>query len=246
MADARGSPVRFHAEPVRRPREHVELQLREGILSGGFPQGERLPSEAELADMFSVSRPTVREALRSLVSAGLIVKTPGAAGGSFVRKLDHESLGSAIQGEMDLLLRLGGVEVDEVTSVRAMLELPAARLAAEHRTDEHVALLREVLERQKALSLDSPGVPRLDTSFHSVLANASGNRVLAAFVSALHRTTQPVHWLQLSPEVAHKTLKQHQAILRAVADRDANAAEKAMRTHLEYVKRYSSGAVAPS
>ncbi|MCA3749647.1 MAG: winged helix-turn-helix transcriptional regulator, partial [Rubrobacter sp.] len=81
------STVAFKPAPVRRAREQVESQLREAILSGTFRSGDRLPSELELAKSFGVSRTTVREALGSLASAGLISKVPGASGGSFVRRV---------------------------------------------------------------------------------------------------------------------------------------------------------------
>src|ERR1700761_5322280 len=95
--EERSAGVRiFRPQPVLRPREQVEHQIREAIYAGTFRQGERLPSEAELAKTLSVSRPTVREALRSLVAAGLVSKSTGASGGTFVQTLSHESLGTAL------------------------------------------------------------------------------------------------------------------------------------------------------
>ena len=75
---------KFQARQVTRPRDQVEQQIREAILDGQFAQGEKLPPETALAQQFGVSRPTIREALGALVSAGLIRKIPGVAGGSFV------------------------------------------------------------------------------------------------------------------------------------------------------------------
>src|ERR1700689_745140 len=83
----------FAPIPVLRPREQVEEQIRAAILSGLLDVGSKLPSEAVLANQFSVSRTTVREALRSLATKSLIEKIPGPAGGTFVRKVDHWSLG---------------------------------------------------------------------------------------------------------------------------------------------------------
>ena len=82
----------FKVRQVVRPRVQVEQQLREAILVGQFAQGEKLPPETELARQFGVSRPTVREALGALVSAGLIRKIPGVAGGSFVNGVNPDSL----------------------------------------------------------------------------------------------------------------------------------------------------------
>ena len=82
----------FQAQQVLRPRAQVESQIREAILRGDFSQGDKLPPETELAQQFGVSRPTVREALGSLVAAGLIRKIPGVAGGSFVNSVTPDSL----------------------------------------------------------------------------------------------------------------------------------------------------------
>ena len=86
------SDIPFKAKQVTRPRDQVEQQLREAILEGHFAQGDKLPPETELATQFGVSRPTVREALGALVSAGLIRKIPGVAGGSFVNTVTPDSL----------------------------------------------------------------------------------------------------------------------------------------------------------
>src|SRR5207249_115330 len=80
---SRPTGPKFTAKQVTRPRAQVEQQIREAILGGLFSPGEKLPPETQLAEQFGVSRPTVREALGSLVTAGLIRKVPGVAGGSF-------------------------------------------------------------------------------------------------------------------------------------------------------------------
>ena len=151
----------FTPEPVLRPREQVETQLREAIFQGVFEQGGKLPSETELASRFSVSRATVREALRSLASTGLISKVPGAAGGSFVNSFDHESFSVSLVQSMDNILRLGSIDYQEVAQVRELLEVPSASLAAVHRGEVCLVKLDRLLARHKAISGDDPAVPGL-------------------------------------------------------------------------------------
>jgi GntR family transcriptional repressor for pyruvate dehydrogenase complex len=227
--------VTFKPNPVRRAREQVETQLREAILSGTFRRGDKLPSEVELSQSFSVSRTTVREALRSLASEGLISKMPGASGGSFVQVVDHQSLGLLLGETMQTTLRFGSINHDEVASVRRMLEIPSASLAAEHRADADLELLDNILARQKGLTVESPEVPGLDVGFHAAIAEASKNRVLSSFVSALHRVTRPVRFLDLSPEIGKATVAQHAAIVRAIKDASPEAAAQAMTKHLDYL-----------
>lgn len=225
---------------VQRPREQVEHQIRQAILAGAFREGDKLPSETELAANFSVSRTTVREALRSLVQAGFITKVPGVTGGSFVRTIDHRSLGTMLQSSMDNILRMGSITPAEVVAVRRMLEVPCAELAALHRTGAHVTRLHELIAQEKVTDIADPGVSELDATFHSTLADASGNRLLAAFISALHRVARPVELIELRPEVGSTTVRQHIALAKAVERRDAVAAVEAMVAHLDYL-----GAQAP-
>src|SRR3954470_8862791 len=140
---------KFHAQQVTRPRDQVEKQIREAILGGQFAQGEKLPPETELAHQFGVSRPTVREALGALVSAGLIRKIPGVAGGSFVNTVTPDSLRHMLSESMDTILRLGALDVTELTSVRTVLEVPAAEWAAKNRDESHLDTLHTIVQKQR-------------------------------------------------------------------------------------------------
>lgn len=232
-----GETMAFEPRPVSRAREQVEGQLREAILSGTFKSGDKLPSEVELAQSFSVSRTTVREALRTLDSSGLIRKTPGVAGGSFVRVVDHQSLGTTLGESIENTLRFGNIGFDEVIRVRRMLEVPAARLAADCRDEKELSRMRDLVGRQKDTTVDDPEVPSLDMNLHVAIAEASGNRVLASFVGALHYVIQPVFYVDISPEVGRDAVSQHLAIVRAIANREPGEAASAMEQHLDYLDR---------
>lgn len=229
----------FRAKAVLRPRAQVEEQIKDAILLGQFAQGEKLPPETQLAEQFGVSRPTVREALSALVSAGLIRKIPGNAGGSFINTVTPESLSKMLGESMDTIMRLGTLEITEVTHVRRFLEVPASRLAAGHRTEADVERLRGIVDRQRGTTIDDPDIPSYDRDFHTTIGNASGNRLLAAFVAALHDATHPAEFLNVTQDVANQTVKQHIAIVRAIDSGDADAAATAMEKHLDYVLQYS-------
>lgn len=226
----------FEPEPVRRPREQVEAQLRSAILEGSFKQGEKLPSELDLAARFGVSRTTVREALRSLATDGLVRKVPGATGGSFVMAIDHVALGGQIRDSVETILRLGTVTIRELLQVRRFLEVPAARLAAAERTDAQLRSLRDCVDRVKRLPLDDPRIDRIDVEFHSLVSEASQNRMLSAFVSALHEVTHPVRYLEFSEEAGRETVLQHIAIVRAIEEQDGDGAASAMQAHLDFLE----------
>lgn len=225
-------------QAVTRPRQQVEETIKALILSGELKSGEMLPPEAELARQFSVSRTTLREALRVLSSQHLINKVPGARGGNFVQSVDYRSLGSVMIEAVDNLLALGNLRFDEVADVRQYLEVPAVRLAATNRTEHDVTELASIVSHQKKASVEDPAIPDLDRQFHTLIARASGNRVLAALVGALHHSTEPVHYLDLSPEVGRETVRQHSAILRAIQDKDPDAGAEAIIEHLTYLRRH--------
>jgi GntR family transcriptional regulator, transcriptional repressor for pyruvate dehydrogenase complex len=233
-------PTGFKAKQVIRPRAQVEKQLREAIMSGQFGQGEKLPPETELAEQFGVSRPTVREALTSLVASGLIRKVPGVAGGSFVNTVTPDSLSRMISESVDTILRLGTLDIEELTELRKVLEIPSARWAARNRTDEHIESLRGIVARQRATTIGDPNIATYDFEFHTTIGQASGNRLLASFVAAVHGATHPLEYLEVTPEVGSNTVKQHMAILAAIEAGDAEKAADAMAAHLDYVLRYSS------
>ncbi|MGE2715447.1 FadR/GntR family transcriptional regulator [Mycolicibacterium litorale] len=240
IADGRDVRPRILGQKVLRPRQQVEDTLRQAVLDGELRTGDRLPSETELARQFSVSRPTIREALSSLETQGLIRRSPGAGGGSFVQAVDYAALGQVVQESMHNLLRLGSVNFDEVAMVRQYLEIPSAMEAALHRTPEQLDELREILKEQKHRTVDDPMIAELDAQFHITIARMSGNRVLASLVYALHRESEPVQYLDLSPDLGRDTYIQHQRIVTAIADQDPKAAEEAMTEHLAYLRAHIS------
>ncbi|MBB3607046.1 hypothetical protein FHT40_006746 [Mycolicibacterium sp. BK556] len=122
MATVSGNGRKLIGQAVTRPRQQVQETIKAAILSGELKSGEMLPPEAELARQFSVSRTTLREALRVLSSQHLISKVPGAHGGNFVQSVDYRSLGSVMIESVDNLLALGSLRFDEVVDVRQALE----------------------------------------------------------------------------------------------------------------------------
>jgi GntR family transcriptional regulator, transcriptional repressor for pyruvate dehydrogenase complex len=137
---------------------------------------------------------------------------------------------------MNNILRLGSISYEEVAQTRRMLELPSAAFAALNRTDEDLARIRAVIAREKEVTVDDPIVSELDVDFHVAVAEASKNRVLSAFMSALHRVTHPVSYLQLTPKTGRETVRQHLAILKAIEAGEPDRAREQMERHLDYVE----------
>jgi DNA-binding FadR family transcriptional regulator len=208
--------------------EQATEQLRAQITGGHWPVGTRLPGETTLAKELGVGRSTVREALRALAGAGLVQPRQGA--GVFV---------IATEPAEDWPTRLRRAAVTDVYEVRMAVEVHAARLAARRRTPEDVAAIELALEgRRTASSGDDAAFVDADIAFHAAVVAAAHNPVLAdlftEFTPVLR--TGLVELLALTglrtrdPNTADAA---HEALVRAVADGDAEGAAEVLRAELE-------------
>lgn len=201
--------------------------LTDLIVSGRFASGDLLPSEAELCKQLGVSRPTVRMALRTLETRGLVVTKQGVG----VRVTDRTR--QAVTDSIELMLLRGGAGPRDVLEVRLMLECQGAALAAQRATDEELVLIAAAIEALRDRRLDVDQTVEADLRFHLLVAEASQNAVLVALVHAIRgllRDTIAATW-RVSDR-AEERLRDHARVFDAVAARDPTAAEAAMRAHL--------------
>lgn len=220
-------------EPMRLYRQ-IAGQIAALIDNGEYPVGSRLPAERELAASLGVSRTSVREAIISLEIAGVVDVRVGTGifvikGGVRGRPRESGVAGDAGPGPFELL------------AARKLVEGEIAALAATTARPADVALLRDCVERMAADIEDFAMRETTDREFHLGLAKATRNGSLAFVVEDLwnqraelwRRTQQHFHTRSL----AEKTLRDHMAILKAVANRDPDSARIAMHRHLARVER---------
>jgi len=155
-----------------------------------------------------------------------------------VQNVDHHTLGNLMLERLSSTLELGSITYAEVDAFRNILEIPTVRLAAVNRGDDHLAALRDVIDREKVATVDDPAISDYNKSFHTILADASANRVLAAFVAALHRLAEPLEFIETSPDVGRQAVIHHIAIVSAVSKQDEDAAAEAMHKHLDYLREH--------
>lgn len=199
--------------------EQATEHLREQILGGQWPVGTRLPGETALAASLGVGRSTVREAVRALAEAGL-VKSRQGAGVFVVSTTPHEDFGT----------RLRRAAVAEVYEVRAMLEVQAARLAAERRTGADVeAMVAALARRRLAAGADDAAFVDADIALHAAIVAAAGNPVLtdlfAEFAPALREAlVELVDLLGLRGADPATGEAAHAALVAAIAAGEAEEA----------------------
>ncbi|WP_061295056.1 FadR/GntR family transcriptional regulator [Herbidospora cretacea] len=207
--------------------EHVRTQLIELIESRHFAVDDRLPSEAELASSFGVSRSVIREALHSLNALGLTKSYAGK--GTFV---------AATRVQSHLLS--GQYLPSQLNEVRHYLEVPAARLAAERRSQEDLDGLAELVAAFE-VNDDPAERNKIDALFHIAIAQATGNPLFSRLVEDLRAVLQDQALaVSASPGRAAQARAEHRAIFEAIKEGDAEMAALAMRRHLQAVVNTSA------
>lgn len=170
----------------------IATAIREAIVSGQLIVDQRLPSEAELADQFSVSRPTVREALKRLAAQSLIRTQRGATGGAFVNKLSFEEAYPQQVTTSTLLLSMNAVSFETACEARYALERACAPLSAQRRTPDHLATMRAEIHRQSQPGLTDEAFCASDVTFHRALVDGAGNPVLSYQLAGAVEAMQPL------------------------------------------------------
>src|SRR5947207_9549793 len=156
--------------------ERVVIHIERLIQGGQLKPGDRLPAERELARHVKVSRPSVRAGLRSLAAVGIVESRHGA--GSFITAGPPR----LSIGPLSLLAALHGFTRDDMFEARRVLEMGAARLAAERATGDDLAAMSEEVAGMFASMQDPQEFLVHDVRFHRAVAMGSHNPVLAALV----------------------------------------------------------------
>ena len=192
------------------PAGDVYQLILDAIDRGELPGGARL-IETELAERFGVSRTPVREALKRLEAQG-VTATEGRR--LVVASLDHDQLG-------------------ELYEMRGVVEGLAARLAARHAAPEEIAVLRGMVEADRALADRPRELAQANKRFHRQMHRASHNRYLNQMLQGMRRSLALLSTTSLSvPRRGAASIAEHDAIIRAIEARDEGTAEAAMRQHI--------------
>jgi GntR family transcriptional repressor for pyruvate dehydrogenase complex len=224
--------------PVSRLADTVASELEKRILEGSLKPGDSLPSERELALDLGVSRPSLREAIQKLVSRGLLTTRHGQ-GTRVTDKLEAHF----VDPWQDMLKGHPMLHRD-LLEFRQMLEAQAARLAAERALDADIQRLDAAYAALSAAydQDDMQTCIDLDVAFHQAIAEAAHNVLIGHLTASLmrvihgHVSTNLEH-LHAQPARWDKLKAQHQAIWQAVREHKPDAADRAARQHIEFVRQ---------
>jgi GntR family transcriptional repressor for pyruvate dehydrogenase complex len=217
----------------------IAEQIRNSIMSGEFAPGDRLPPERELAEMFGVSRPSVREALNILGASGLVEALQG--GGTTVKSLMEQGSGNSLSD----MIRVEQERALDVIEVRKCMESWTAYFAAKRALPEDLRRMEEIIDgmRQNLETLQPS--EDLDANFHVVVARATHNIVWLHLMQNIFDAMKEFQrgvWraVYLTEEDQKQLFSHHQGVYQAINNRDAEQARILMLEHLGFAEERSN------
>ncbi|MDT8343878.1 MAG: GntR family transcriptional regulator [Thermohalobaculum sp.] len=216
-------------------------RIRALILDGRLGVDERLPGEQELAARFGVSRPTVREALKTLAAQNLIRTRRGASGGSFVNRYGLEEAQDQLVSTATMLMGLTHIPPEAVTEARLTFLTAVAPLACQRRTPDQIAAMRAEIEVQRDPATSDAAFCASDVRFHRALANAAGNPLIAFQMAGVIEAIQPLlNMLTWRGRDRAEIAARHARITATLERRDAAA----LTRELAQLSDYAAGLIA--
>lgn len=219
----------------KKPSDIIINQIKNLIASGQLKPGERLPSERKLSEKLSASRSAVRDAIKKLEFYGILKTHPQS--GTVVAGMGT----TALQGLISDILKVDGSDFKSLVETRVILEMNAARLAAERRTEENIAKIQNALDNYyEKLQLGQPTVEE-DLLFHLEISEATHNPVLKSLMMVIipDIISNFIKYDVCGDDVKIERYKEHKALLDHIINKDAEKAAAAMDHHLKDLRAFS-------
>lgn len=219
----------------RKIYEQVAEQLKQAIVSGQYQPGEKLPSVRELGQLLNVGQPSVREALSALRTMGLVEILQGH--GTFVAKYDAEELTAKINEYVMVTKE----DILHLLEVRKMLEVGAARSAAEKREGKDLLEMEKSIDIMKRKLTSPEEWDKADWRFHYAIAQATQNPILTSLMQSISGRTQQAltenrRKLFTTQAKLEQLLDHHITIYDSIKNGRVDSAENHMLNHLLYVE----------
>jgi len=218
---------------VKRQRvsDEIASQVRALISEGVLKPGDRLPPERELIREFGVSRPSLREALKSLVAQGFLEVKQGDR--TFVKSITSEKL----QDPLSLLLKADTQKIFDLIEVRKAMEAWGAFHAAQRGSEEDIKQLEEIIEEMKEALDEGKSWEKQDADFHLAMAQATHNTIQTHIMSTIYDLLrESVARVFRDQGKAKKLFNQHYRIFSAIKNRSPDKARERVLEHLNYVE----------
>jgi GntR family transcriptional repressor for pyruvate dehydrogenase complex len=237
MAEMHRFPVKMGGEfhmfkSVKHVRVSDEIvnQVKALISEGRLKPGDRLPAERDLVKEFSVSRPSLREALNTLVTMGFL-EVKGKR--TFIKSVASESM----QNPLSLLIKADIQKLFDLIEVRKAIEAWGAFLAAQRATEEDIKQLGNIIEDMKKAYNQGRSWEKQDADFHLGMAQATHNTIQTHVMSTIYDLLrESVAKVFKDRAKVKKLLDHHQRIFNAIKNHSPDKARERILEHLNYVE----------
>ncbi|WP_299252936.1 FadR/GntR family transcriptional regulator [uncultured Lacinutrix sp.] len=215
-------------------QKHIIASIRDLINLKNLEPGDKLPSERMLSERFSVSRGNVREAIQKLEFYGLLESIPQS--GTFVANIGV----IAMNGMIEDILRLEAPDFKSLVETRILLELKTVRLAALRRTEDDLVEMKVALEAFSKKVRNGEDAVQEDLLFHLAIAKASGNSSMNTFMLIItpEIITNFAKYHVCDTSNAEVGIEEHNAIFKAIEDKNPQLAKKKMKEHFKELYKY--------
>src|SRR6266480_3890215 len=222
-------------EPIETPKRHFELieaSIRREIYNGSLVPGQKLPNEFELARQFNVGRSAVREALKVLELAGLLVVRRGYNGGTFVAPPDFEEASEAVT----LTFQPGNMAIDQLLEACQTIEARAAELASSYASNLEISDLEELVQRiEQCVHLPARYLTGI-VDFHLSVAEMAHNSVFTLALQDMRiNLIQELNHLIGNQQLRITIILELKEIWKAISDHDPLQAGQLMSLHLSHL-----------
>ncbi len=208
--------------------DQVFEELKKNIETGVWKEGENIPSEIKLTEIYGVSRVSVRNAIQRLVSLGWLETQQGK------RTMVKTKQVQDIFNEDIPVFSLKDVDILKVLEFRKIIEVESAELAAKNATENNIKTLEKYLTEMEKNELDNVVFPMADYNYHVEIARASGNELIQTVVKMLGNTL--IRNQNRLNDLLGSTggLYYHRKIFEAIKSKDPVLARKLMNEHMDY------------
>ena len=235
-AHAAGVAIRVSEEGVA---ESVANKILGLVKDGNLRAGDRLPAERLLVDIFMVSRPALREALRSLSVLGVIRMRHG--GGAHVVELHARPL----LAPLDFFIGPTPDNLRQAFECRRLIEMELLRKATQAATAADLQVFDAMLATQKRIYDDPVGFRMQDSEFHHKLYALAGNEVMERLANGFYNLALELRRkATASPLLTRQSVEDHGLIVEAIRRRDGAAAAEAMARHVDHIEQSTFDAMA--
>lgn len=225
-------------EKIEQKKVFLEIleQLKREISSGTLKTGEKLPSERDMAEKLSVSRASVREAVRALEILGLIRCQQGD--GNYL----VDDIKASLVEPMSFMFALSGCDITTAQQLRSALELKAVELAARRCKVRDIDMLNKIVDKLSE-GANRIEMANVDRELHFAIADLSGNPLIISTLNAASSLVEGIITeirasMINEPEGVAEFNRQHKAIIKALSRNDADMAVKEMKNHMDLVSEY--------